>query len=170
MSTETLNAPTPGFRLTGRKVFLIFAAFFGTIAAADTFLITSAIRTWSGLEERSPYAAGKRYNAELNVAREQDARGWTVDLDTRRTGGNGLSLTVRGRDRDGAPLGGLAARVSVERPTDKRLDRAADLIETAPGTYLAVIDHVPPGQWDIVVDLSQGGERLHRRRSRLLLP
>ena len=170
MSTDVLNGPDTGFRLTGRKVFLIFVLFFGTIAAADTFLLTSALRTWSGLEERSPYAAGKRYNAEFNGAREQQARGWAVEVDATRVDSDALAITAGARDRARRPLTGLSARVSVERPTDKRLDRAADLVETSQGIYAAVIDRVPPGQWDLVVDLTLNGERLHRRRSRLILP
>ena len=170
MSTQTIAGPDTGFRLTGRKVFVIFLAFFGTIFAADTFLLTSALRTWSGLEERSAYSAGKRYNAELTVAREQAARGWSLDVQARRAGGEEAALVVVARDRAGQPLTGLAARASFERPTDKRLDRRADLVETERGTYRGTLDGVAPGQWELVIDLSDGGERLHRRRSRLVLP
>ena len=63
MASQAIDGRETGFRLTGRKVLLIFLAFFGTIFAADIFLLTSALRTWSGLEERSAYSAGKRYNA-----------------------------------------------------------------------------------------------------------
>ncbi|NNM75141.1 FixH family protein [Enterovirga sp. DB1703] len=160
-----------GFRLTGRKVFLIFLAFFGTIFAADAFLLTSALRTWSGLEVRSPYQAGQRYNAELAGAREQEARGWTMDLDVRRAGDEEADVTAIARDRSGRPITGLAGRASLERPTDKRFDRAAGLVETERGTYRAVIEGALRGQWDLVVDFSdQHGERLFRRRSRVILP
>lgn len=170
MSTQTIAGPDTGFRLTGRKVFVIFLAFFGTIFAADTFLLTSALRTWSGLEERSAYAAGKRYNAEFAIARAQEARGWSLDVQAKRSGPDGASLTVVARDRAGQPLTGLAAHASFERPTDKRLDRGIDLVETGQGTYRATLDGVAGGQWELVIDLMEGGERLHRRRSRLVLP
>jgi len=170
MASHAIDGHDAGFRLTGRKVLLIFLAFFGTIFAADTFLLTSALRTWSGLEERSAYSAGKRYDAEFAAARAQDARGWSLDVQAKRLGADEASLIVVVQDRAGQPLGGLAAHASFQRPTDKRLDRAIDLVETGAGTYRATLDGVSPGQWELVIDLAQGGERLHRRRSRLVLP
>jgi nitrogen fixation protein FixH len=170
MTLSTIRTEGTQGRLTGRKVFLMFLAFFGTIAAADALLVTSALRTWSGLEVRSPYEAGRHYDSEIGEAREQAARGWAVEWDARRVGGDALTVTVTARDRTGSPLHGLVGRASVERPTDKRLDRGGALAETSPGTYGGTISGVPAGQWDLVIDLFAQGKRLHRRRARLLLP
>ena len=63
MNPET-TADTQKPVLTGRKMFVIFACFFGTIATADAFLITSAVRTWSGTEANSAYKAGQLYNGQ----------------------------------------------------------------------------------------------------------
>ena len=170
MSLRTVRIQPAATGLTGRKVFLMFVAFFGTIAAADTFLLAAALRTWSGLEVRSPYEAGRRYNDELGVAREQVARGWSVEWNTSRVEPDALKVEVTARDKAGRPLSGLSGRASIERPTDKRLDREGDLAEVAPGIYAATVSGVIAGQWDLVIDLSEHGTRMHRRRSRLLLP
>src|SRR3712207_788156 len=87
--------------LTGRRVFLIFAAFFGTVASADAFLITSAVRTWSGTEANSAYKAGQLYNGELAQARAQDARGWMLQPMVAREADGAVRVAVDLRDRAG---------------------------------------------------------------------
>jgi nitrogen fixation protein FixH len=137
MTMTTSVSPSGG--LTGRKVFVILACFFGTVASADTFLLTSAVRTWSGTEATSPYKAGQLYNRERALARSQDA------------------------------LSGRALAAVLERPTDQRADRKAPLVEAAAGFYVAVIGDVAPGQWDLVVDVLDGSDREFRRRARIVL-
>ena len=155
--------------LTGRRRFFIFAAFFGTIASADAFLITSAVRTWSGTEATSPYKAGQLYNGELARARAQDARGWTLTPKAVRDADGSVRVEVALRDRSGAPLMGESVTATLERPTDKRADRSLDLSEAAPGSYAAVVHDVAPGQWDLVVDVLQGNDRTFRRKTRVVL-
>ncbi|GJD58329.1 FixH family protein [Methylobacterium dankookense] len=160
----------PTCRLTGRKVLGIFAAFFGTIACADAFLVTSAFRTWSGLEEPSPYQTSQRYNAELRRARLLSARGWILDAMVRRAGTGGAAVSVTLHDGDANPLTGRTVQVRLERPTDKRADRAAAAAETAPGLYAAHLPAVPAGQWELVVEVAdpEGGAPF-RRRHRVIL-
>ncbi|HEX2552423.1 MAG TPA: FixH family protein [Microvirga sp.] len=155
--------------LTGRRMFFIFAAFFGTIASADAFLVASAVRTWSGTEATSPYKAGQLYNGRLAEARAQDARGWRITPTVSREPDGSVRVEVTLRDRAGAPLAGETVTVTLERPTDKRADRGLDLTEAAPGTYAAVGHDLAPGQWDLVVDVLQGAERSFRRKSRVVL-
>ena len=155
--------------LTGRRMFLIFAAFFGTVASADAFLITSAVRTWSGTEATSPYKAGQLYNGELARARAQDARGWTLTPTAVRDADGSVRVEVALRDRAGAPLMGEVVTATLERPTDKRADRSLDLSEAVPGSYAAVVHDVAPGQWDLVVDVLQGNDRTFRRKTRVVL-
>lgn len=155
--------------LTGRKVFAIFAAFFGTIASADAFLVTSAFRTWSGLEEPSPYRASQRYNAELERARAQNARGWTLDGAVAREGRTGAAVTISLRGADAAPLTGRSVRARLERPTDKRADRAVAVVETTPGLHVGHVPAVPAGQWELVVEVLDGDGVAFRRKHRVIL-
>jgi nitrogen fixation protein FixH len=165
----TTNIAASGPILTGRKVFLIFACFFGTIASADAVLILSAMRTWSGSEATSPYKAGQLYNSELARARVQDARHWTMTPSAGREPDGGTRIAVDLRDGEGQALTGRTLAAVLERPTDKRADRAVALLEGAAGSYLAVVDGLAPGQWDLVVDVLEGEERAFRRRTRLVL-
>ncbi|HEY8380536.1 MAG TPA: FixH family protein [Microvirga sp.] len=159
----------PARPLTGRKVALVFGCFFGTIFAADAFLVTSAIRTWSGTEATSAYKAGQLYNGELALARAQAARGWTLALGAEREADGSVRLTVNARDGAGGPLAGRTLDVVLQRPTDQREDRKVTLAEGEAGAYMAVIEGIAPGQWDVVADVVERGERIFRRRTRTVL-
>jgi len=167
MTMTTSVSPSGG--LTSRKVFVILACFFGTVASADTFLLTSAVRTWSGTEATSPYKAGQLYNRERALALSQDARGWRLSLKAEREPDGAVRVTADARDAGGAPLSGRALAAVLERPTDQRADRKAPLVEAAAGFYVAVIGDVAPGQWDLVVDVLDGSDREFRRRARIVL-
>ncbi|ACL62199.1 FixH family protein [Methylobacterium nodulans] len=165
MSSPALPAARP---LTGRQVLLIFVAFFGIIAAVNVVLVTVALRTWSGLDEASPYHAGQVYNAEIRLARAQAARGWQLAEEVTREGA-GVAVTVRLSDRDAAPLSGLTLQARFERPTDKRQDVALALTETGSGTYSGRTEALSPGQWNLVVDVADATGRVFRRHSRVVL-
>lgn len=167
-STPRRSAPTAR-RLTGRRVLAIFVLFFGTIATADAVLVTSALKTWSGLDDPSPYQAGQRYNAELKRARAQTARGWRLDAAVSRDGPSGAALTIRLQDGDAQPLSGRVLRARLERPTDKRADRPFTLEQTAPGTYAGHLDAAAPGQWELVVEVVEADGVALRRKQRLVL-
>jgi nitrogen fixation protein FixH len=162
--------PNPPRGLTGRKVALIFAAFFGTIASADAFLVFSAVTSWSGTEATSAFKAGQLYNRELALARSQDASGWTVIAGARREEGGFVSIRADARDGDGRAIAGRTVTATLQRPTDQREDRKAALVEETPGAYAASVAGVPPGQWDLVVDILDRETRAFRRRVRLVLP
>ena len=167
--TTAITTATDKPILTGRRMFLIFAAFFGTIASADAFLVISAVRTWSGTEATSPYKAGQLYNGELAQARAQDARGWTLLPTAVREPDGTVRIDVSLKDRSGAPIRAGTVTATLQRPTDKREDRVLDLTEAAPGIHAAVAHDLAPGQWDLVVDVLQGTERSYRRKARVVL-
>ncbi len=157
-------ASSAPFRLTGRRVLLLLVGFFGTVASADALLVTSALRTWSGLEVASPYHAGQVYNAERARARAQDARGWQLESAVIRAG-TGATLDVTLRGRTGDVLAGRDLRARLERPTDARADRLLALTETAPGRYAGRAEALPGGQWRLVVEvLGPDGVELRRER------
>ena len=77
--------PAGRFELTGRKVFLIFVLFFGTIASADAFLLFSAIRSWTGAETTSAGTAkaGVPANAMRDAARDRSTAAGCTALRSR---------------------------------------------------------------------------------------
>jgi nitrogen fixation protein FixH len=164
------NMPESSHGLTGRRVFLILAAFFGTIASADAFLIVAAVRTHTGTEATSAYQAGQLFNGEIKVAREHAARGWRLDMEAERNpDGRGATVVVEGRGDGGAALAGHTLAAVLQRPTDKREDRAVPLTEVAPGRYAGSVAELAPGQWDLVVDVLEGESWVFRRKARVVL-
>lgn len=167
-TASPISPPAAG-RLTGRKVLAILVAFFGTVATADAVLFVSATRTWSGLEVASPYKAGQLYNAELRHARSQDALGWRLAASAVRHPAAVATVTVTLSDGAAQPLRGKALHARFERPTDKRKDVAVELEEVSAGTYAGRAEPVPPGQWDLVVEVAGEDGVAFRRRHRIVL-
>lgn len=165
MSTQA--AP---FVLTGRKVLVILVCFFGTVVAANAVLTVSAVRSFSGVEVPSAYAAGQLYNRELALARAQDARHWALALAATRNPDGSVRVSADLRGATGEPLRGRSVTAVLERPTDRREDVRMDLSEAAPGRYGADVTGLAAGQWDLVVDVLEGSERAYRRRARVVLP
>jgi len=147
----------------------ILAAFFATVASADAVLVGSALRTWSGLEEPSPYQASQRYNAELDRSRRQDALGWRLDVAAARLPTAVAAITATLSDDAGRPLRGRTLRARLERPTDKRQDLGTDLVEVSAGTYAASAEPVARGQWDLVVEVVGEDGVAFRRKHRIAL-
>ena len=57
-----------GFRVTGRMVLFSFIGFFAVVASVNAFMITSAVRTFSGVETENAYKAGLAFNESLAAA------------------------------------------------------------------------------------------------------
>ncbi|WP_420568529.1 FixH family protein [Thalassovita sp.] len=62
-------------QITGRHVFLGFAAAFGLIIAVNVFMAFNAIKTFPGLEVKNSYVASQEFNVRKAA---QEALGWTV--------------------------------------------------------------------------------------------
>lgn len=140
--------------LTGRRVFVIFAAAFGLIIAVNVTLAVKAVQTFPGLEVKNSYVASQTFDAER---RAQQALGWT--LSPSYAAGE---LRLSFRDRDGQPVrvSGLAAIVG--RPTEAADDRHPEFAEVA-GDYVAPVD-LAPGRWMILLEAFAGdGTRFHQR-------
>jgi nitrogen fixation protein FixH len=87
------------FRFTGKHMFLIMAAFFGTIIAVNGFMAYKASNSWTGLIVKNGYVASQDFNAKVEEARRQSARGWTGDISY---GSGKVSLTLA--DKTGRPV------------------------------------------------------------------
>jgi nitrogen fixation protein FixH len=104
-----------GKKLTGRGVFLIFAAAFGVIISVNIALAVFAARTFPGLEVKNSYVASQNFDARRTA---QEALGWTSALDY--TDGV-LSLGIT--DKSGAPAKLSALDVLVGRTTSVAQDQ-----------------------------------------------
>lgn len=154
--------------LTGRVVLLLLVGFFGVIFAANGVLVQKALSTFGGVETDSSYKAGQMFERDVAMAKAQDSLHWQVDAKVAPAAGGGALLDISVRDFAGAALGGLAAAVVFERPTDRRLDRTIAVHEDAAGHFRGSAN-VAAGQWDLVIELSRQGERQFRSVNRIIL-
>lgn len=154
--------------LTGRKVLLMLVAFFGVVAGVNIVMMRLAIQTLPGTEVDSAYTASLAYEKEIVAARDQDARHWKVDAHVERSG-EGATLRVEARDKNGRPMAGLKFQGWFERPTDRRADLPVVLAEVGMGIYRGSAPAVASGQWDVVLEGIAAGQRMFLSRNRVLL-
>lgn len=153
--------------LTGRMVLACLVGFFAVVGGANAVLVNAALSTFSGLETSSSYQAGLSFERDAAAARAQDALHWQVRANLRPATGMTL-LDIDARDASGRPLSGLQASAYLAHPTDRRGDRDIALSEKATGQFNGTAAPVA-GQWDLILELSRGGERVFRSRNRIVL-
>lgn len=159
----------PGSReVTGRKVFVCLVAFFVLVAAANGVMMTAAITTFGGVETASSYQAGLAFAREASAVEAQDRLGWRVAVRTPSDGGATPVIEIVARDGANEPLTGLAVSGRLSHPMDKRADRVLTWRTFAAGVFRAETGRAA-GQWDLVIELSQGDTPRFRSRNRLTL-
>jgi nitrogen fixation protein FixH len=152
--------------LTGRAVLLWLIGFFGLVFAVN--VVRAAISTFGGVETASSYKAGLQFGQDLASAQRQDALHWQVTGKLTRDGAGQAVLEVVARDASSAPLAGLRAEALLAHPADSRLDHVIAVRPAAAGAFRGETQ-AEPGQWELIVDLYRGGDRLFRSRSRITL-
>ena len=131
-------------------------------------LVQAATSTFRGLETGSSYQAGLVFKQQVESAERQDALHWQVDGKLTRDKAGEAILDISARDGQGALLNGLTATAVLAHPADTRLDRPISMNLTGPGTFRGEAA-AAPGQWEIIINLSRGDERMFRSRSRVTL-
>ena len=154
--------------LTGRAVLLWFLGFFAVVLAVNGVLVQAATSTFRGLETGSSYKAGLMFKQDVESAERQDTLHWQVDGKLARARSGQAVLEISARDPQGVALGGLTAQARLAHPADARLDHAFFLNRTGAGAFHGEAP-APPGQWELIVDLYRGDDRLFRSRSRVTL-
>lgn len=154
--------------LTGRAVLLWFLGFFGFVFAVNAVMVKAATSTFGGVETTSSYKAGLKFKDEVAAAGRQAALNWHVDgkLTHDKAGEAVLDVTVR--DTKGQAVTGLEATARLAHPADSRRDHDVPLSLTGAGQFHGIAT-APAGQWELIIDLDRGGERVFRSRSRVTL-
>jgi nitrogen fixation protein FixH len=164
-NTPVAKAPRP---ISGRFVLFSFVAFFGVIAAVNATMMTLAIRTMPGLDVANGYVASQGMNREIDAMRSQVARAWSADVAASLKNST-APITVSLSDQFGRPVTGLAVTARLAHPALTRADHAGTLIEHRPGLYGTDLPDVQAGVWTLVVEASQGGQRVFASRNRIML-
>jgi len=152
-------------QLTGRHVLAWLGAFFGVMFAVNVTMIYLAIHTLHGSELENSYDASQAYNKRIADAREQDQRGWKVNVMTRAEG-EGERVMAEFRDRNGAPISDLEVTARFQHPFDEAQDRETTLASDGLD-YEGIATPVPPGRWTLVIEASRGSQRLFRSENKL---
>jgi nitrogen fixation protein FixH len=152
--------------ITGRMVFICLLAFFAVVIGVNFVLVGAAISTFGGLQTESSYKAGLAFGSEITAAQAQEARHWRVVAKVLPTKDGMTIVEMSAQDSAGQPLSGLDAIVRLSHPTDRRLDHALTMHEDAPGRFRGNTTQAK-GEWDVVIELSRGEERMFRSRSRV---
>jgi len=155
--------------LTGFKVLAWLLVFFGAVFAVKGVMVREAISTFGGVETKSSYQAGLMFESNVADARRQDALHWQVDGKLVRNGAGLAVLDVTARDGTGLPVVGLRADARLAHPADERLDHVIPLQAGAAAGSFRGAAEAQPGQWDLIIDLYRGDERLFRSMSRVSL-
>jgi nitrogen fixation protein FixH len=155
--------------VTGRTVLAVLLGFFGVVISVNAIMIALAVGTMPGLENEKPYQAGVAYNAEIEAARAQADRHWTVVSHVSRDAQGHAITSVTARDADGIPMTGLAITVRLLRPADQRGDRTITLGERGPGTYEGEAAGVAAGAWDVEIEAAHASDRLFRSHNRIIM-
>jgi nitrogen fixation protein FixH len=154
--------------LTGRAVLLWLVGFFVFVFAVNAVLVRAAISTFGGVETLSSYKAGLLFEHEAGLAQRQDALHWQVTGKLTRDRAGAAQLDVTARDAQGVPLVGLTAHARLAHPADDRLDHVIAVRAVATGAFHGAAQ-AQPGQWELIIDLYRGDQRVFRSRSRVTL-
>ena len=125
---------------------------------------------FSGVVEHGEEAA-KAVSSELSRSHAATKLGWQIEL-------AGLSesaqanqiVSVKVRDRAGAPLRGLQAELHLLRPGATQRAAIIPLAYKNAGEYSNVLDIPAKGRWLVEVVLSQQGQIMYREARELSLP
>lgn len=147
-------APRP---FTGLRFAAIVVAFFAVVIGVNVTMATLAGRTFSGAIVRNGYVANQDFNDWLAAGRAQAALGWTVEARIERR-----EIVVTARDRTGKPLD-AEVTATLRHPIDPKRHHVVRL--KADGDRFAAPHRLTSGQWEVIVDVSAGGQlsRTHRR-------
>lgn len=156
------------FRLKGWHVLGATILFFGVIALVNAFMITMAVESFPGVEQKKSYLQGLHYNQSLAQKARQQELGWHIILDE----GNRFSskterLHVTLQDRQGLPIKNAKIVATLGRPANDWADQALTFEETGQGVYQTTRLDLQKGQWLLTIEATSLDEDTIKTVTRL---
>jgi len=148
---------------TGWHMAAITISFFAVVIGVNLTLAFFASTSWTGLVVANSYVASQRFNQDTEVARQQKALGWQMNLTFNR-GLARISLL----DRDNRPMSGLDIRAILQRPTDEAGDQELQLRDAGAGIYLAQAP-ISRGAWIADITAENSDKKLVRFVQRIFV-
>ncbi|ALP52991.1 hypothetical protein Tel_07380 [Candidatus Tenderia electrophaga] len=139
------------------------ASIMGVTLLVNITLITIAFLEPPGLVVDDYYEKGKSYLYN-KAQREKDlARlAWDLELDLPKSPqlAEPQPYLVRAVDRNGRPIEGARAEFAAFRPVEHGHDFVVAMQDVGAGYYAANVDFGLPGNWDLIVTVQQGEDKL----------
>lgn len=155
--------------ITGKTVLAWLFGFFGVVFAANGVFVYLALGSFPGVVVESSYEAGQAYNQEIAAAKAQETLHWLVSSELVRIGKDGSRLVVTAADAGGTPLHGHTVHAFLRNPVQAAADVEVYLRADGGGRYIGEVDHVPAGNWTLVLEIEQDGLRKFRSENRVFL-
>jgi nitrogen fixation protein FixH len=157
--TEMLNSSAIPGRSAWRLFPWIVALTMTGVIAVNGGLVYTALHSFPGNAGGDGFDLSNSYNRVLDNAERQATLGWVLKVE--QTDARHLALQLT--DRAGAPLTDARVVAQAVRPLGPRDTTALEFHPAGPGRYAAETTLLP-GQWDVLLKVSQGTETLTSER------
>lgn len=142
------------------KIPYIFFAFFGVIISVNLVYIYVAQKTWRGTTTDESYQKGLDYNAVLEQKEKQESLGWQVELKPINMGNSTMLFTLNLLDKNSFAITDADISIMFKRPTQDGFDFSVPA-DTSHETYSFKVKFPLKGQWDAVIFVSRGEDKLY---------
>lgn len=135
----------------------------GTALLVNSFLIAMAFLNPPGLVVDDYYERGKNYLYHQAKVKDDIARlGWELQLDLPKAPKvNGSDpYILRALNRDGKAIEGAAVEFAAFRPVESGMDFAMPMRDIGAGFYSLKTGFSRPGNWDLIVTVQLGEDKL----------
>jgi nitrogen fixation protein FixH len=129
------------------------------VVTVNARFIYIAVQTFPGAATNDDFDTSNRYDAILRLAQAQDALRWTENVQV-QSGAPVMDLS--GPDRHA--LHGAHVTAQARRPLGPNMQTPLAFNEATPGHYVAGTTLPLPGQWDVMLNIDQGGHTVHVTR------
>lgn len=137
---------------TGRHMWFVMIAFFGTILTVNLIMARFAISTFGGTVVDNSYVASQNYNGWLQQARVQEQLGWRVEAI--RGGDDHVGVAVK--DAEGTPLTNAKVSAVARHPLGRSDPVDLAFVQDAGGGYRSLAA-LPTGRWTLHLTIERGG-------------
>lgn len=155
--------------ISGKTVLVWLLGFFGVVFTANGIFLYLALGSFPGVAVESSYEAGQAYNQEIAAARAQGILNWQVSSELVRDGAAGGKLTVTAADSKAQPLFGVDILARLKHPAQEKADIDITLRADGGGRYVGSIEDLPAGNWTLLLEISEDGERRFKSENRVFL-
>jgi len=156
-----------GFVIRGKHVLMAMLGMFAVVILVNLTFVYFALDSWTGLTTDNAYQEGLAYNQVLAARDAQRDLGWQGDITLGAAEGGQDSITLALKDKAGEPLSGLELTGNLRRPTREGIDQSLVWREEAPGAYNALVALPQRGNWDLIVNASDGRNPPFEMKARL---